>query len=63
MTDTDSTNCNWNQYDDEYGSYETDCGHGYVINEGSPTENGMKFCPFCGRTLLGHPFEWETDND
>lgn len=53
--------CNWNQYDDEYASYETDCGQSFVLNEGSPADNRMKFCCYCGKQLVGHEFVEEID--
>ena len=56
MNDTDKINCNWNQYDDEYSSYETDCGQSFVLNEGTPGDNGLKFCCYCGKPLIGHEF-------
>lgn len=31
--------------------WDTNCGEKYVIMAGSPKENNMRFCPFCGRTL------------
>ncbi len=41
--------CIWECDDDS--SYSTDCGYEFMLNEGNPEENGMKFCPFCGRKL------------
>lgn len=34
------------------GPYETACGNSFEINDGSPAENGMKFCPFCGKSIV-----------
>lgn len=41
--------CTW-QWDDE-GYWETECGNKYVILEGTPKENGMKYCTYCGREI------------
>jgi len=31
---------------------EDECNKkGFSFNEGSPIENGFKFCPYCGRNL------------
>lgn len=43
--------CVW-KYDDEEDYYETSCGHLQVIMGGTPTENGYKFCPYCGRKIV-----------
>ena len=46
--------CNWNQYDDEYGSYEADCGMEFELNDGTPEDNHMKFCCGCGKPISIH---------
>ena len=38
--------CRWQQDDD--GAWQATCGNAYGIIEGTPEENGMKFCCFCG---------------
>lgn len=42
--------CRWD-YDADMGAYETECGHAFCINEGTPAENDMRFCPYCGGEL------------
>ncbi len=44
--------CEWKE--DEDGVYETSCGDHrmYEISVGTPKENDMAFCPFCGRELV-----------
>ena len=54
--------CNWAQYDDEYGSWETNCGQAFVLDEGTPSENTMKFCCYCGRPLTETPYVEDNDN-
>lgn len=39
--------CTWTQ-DAEDGSWDTSCGGKFSIEEGSPAENGMHFCCYCG---------------
>ena len=35
---------------DEYTDmWETSCGHAYTIIEGTPSDNHMEFCCYCGR--------------
>lgn len=41
--------CKWNLDEhDEEGRYNTDCGKTMEFNDGSATDNGFVFCPFCG---------------
>lgn len=42
--------CEWTE--DEDGNWTTECEHIFVLNEGSPVENEMQFCCFCGRSLI-----------
>lgn len=41
--------CAWMQ--DGEGNWWTDCGEGHTFIDGGPTENSMKFCCYCGKTL------------
>jgi len=41
--------CLWQETDE--GFWETDCGHAYVVEHGTPSEEEMKFCCFCGLKL------------
>ena len=41
--------CTWHQ--DEDGTWWTTCGNAFVLNDGKPSENKMKFCPYCGAKL------------
>lgn len=43
--------CFWIEIDlDDY--WEAECNKkGFSFNEGTPVENGFKFCPYCGRNL------------
>lgn len=47
MSDT----CEWREDDPNTDLWETECGKAYGINEGSPTENRMNFCCFCGKKI------------
>jgi hypothetical protein len=44
--------CKWT-VDDDCGAYDTRCGGKFLITEGTPRENGMKFCCYCGKKLEG----------
>jgi len=41
--------CRWTQ--DEDGVWQTSCGGSYEIIEGTPRDNKMRFCCFCGKVL------------
>ena len=45
--------CTWTQNDDEDDSYwaAACCDHLFMFNDGTPSENGFAFCPYCGREL------------
>ena len=53
MTDekqADTANCHWHQ--DDEGNWETGCNELFIIPEGGPNDNGMKFCCYCGGRLV-----------
>lgn len=41
--------CEWQC--DEYGVWHTECDHMFIINEGGPMDNSMKYCCFCGKEI------------
>jgi hypothetical protein len=43
--------CLWALEDDDAGVWETECGGAFILIEGTPTENNMAFCPYCGKRL------------
>lgn len=55
------TVCGWQE--DEDGVQSTDCGHLWILESGSPPENDMKFCPFCGKTLAWCSYQEPEDDD
>lgn len=44
--------CIWTAIDD--GPYETECGHLWEFNDGTPAENKAYFCMYCGGELVDH---------
>jgi len=44
--------CVWT-YDEDVDKWDAACGelNSYMILVGNPTDNGMKFCPFCGTRI------------
>lgn len=45
-----TASCVWTV--DEDGNYHTTCDGMFIVLEGTPRENGMNFCCYCGRTLI-----------
>ena len=43
--------CYW-ALDSDGFAWETSCGGLFVINDGTPRENDMEFCPYCGKRLV-----------
>lgn len=42
--------CTWTENVD--GNWETSCGEMFVFEDGTPSENGMKYCCYCGCVLV-----------
>ena len=43
--------CEWKLEDSESNLYVTGCENRQLIFEGTPEENGYKYCPYCGRKI------------
>lgn len=51
MTDTvEDDVCEWSE-DETCGAWGTGCGHLFCIENDNPAENGMKYCPYCGKEI------------
>lgn len=46
--------CKWSE--DEDGNWFTGCGEAFIIIDGKPSDNGMKFCCYCGKLLKEVPY-------
>lgn len=53
--------CTWHEDDD--GLWHTDCKQMFTLFDGTPVENGFKFCPYCGKSLVEEKFEYEDKED
>lgn len=50
---TDQTNtCEWEAEVEDSGVWEGSCGAAWVLLNGGPAENEMKFCPGCGKPVV-----------
>lgn len=52
--------CTWSQEDEDSDGWETDCGYNFEIYEGTPAENNMKFCCYCGKRLITELYKERT---
>lgn len=43
--------CKWT-YDSNNGLYETSCDKSFIIIDGYPFENDMKYCCYCGKPIM-----------
>jgi len=48
--------CIWSE-DGEGGPWATSCGNWFTFTDDGPTENGAKFCLYCGKPLIEHKDE------
>ena len=56
--------CVWHQDGDETSdTWATRCGKYFSLNDGSPSENHMNYCHYCGKPLEEHPFTDEDADD
>lgn len=53
--------CEWAE--DEYGTWETSCGNAFEINDGSPADNDMAYCCYCGKKIAQCRYVEETDGE
>ena len=53
--------CFWTE--DEDGNWETTCGNMFILIDGMPSENDMKYCCYCGCGLKEVPFEEDEVED
>ena len=48
--------CAWtDDADPDFNVWQTDCGEAFTFLEAGPTENKMRFCCYCGLTLVAVP--------
>ena len=47
--------CKWEDASSEDGAWSTSCENMFVFIVDGPVENGMKFCPYCGKHLVVEP--------
>ena len=51
--DPEPETCEMILVDDDTGTWEcSKCGELWTLNDGTPKENGMEYCPKCGRKII-----------
>ena len=53
--------CEWRE--DSEGDWETECGQTFILNDGTPRDNLMNFCCYCGHPLVQVEFEQGPDSE
>lgn len=53
--------CRWSRADDDTDVWETTCGKAFTIIDGSPADNQMAFCCYCGRELESETGDSDAD--
>lgn len=47
--------CFWEEDDPDWDSWKTGCGQEFVLTEGNPEDNEMKYCCFCAKEITIRP--------
>ncbi len=47
----ESQKCIWKADSLDGQVFETGCGETFYLTDGTPSENKMKYCPFCGLVI------------
>lgn len=57
--------CHWYQQDfQECETWQTSCGDKlFNVLNGTPKENGMHFCPYCGKNIIEHDYNEQFANE
>lgn len=52
--------CNWTQEDDDKNTWQcSKCDALWILNDGTPQENDMNFCPQCGGKITTQTVDGE----
>jgi hypothetical protein len=53
--------CTWSEDDD--GNWNTSCSQEFILIEGTPSQNDMRFCCYCGCHLVEKLYEPEPEDE
>lgn len=48
---TSKKHCVWGPYDEDNGTFDTQCGQTHYFPEGDIKDNHYVYCPYCGRRI------------
>ena len=51
--------CTWTENSDHY--WDTSCHNSFCLDDGTPKDNEMNFCCYCGETLKQEVYKDEGD--
>ena len=43
--------CEWTLIDEDFNAYDTSCKSPWCLESGTPGDNKMNYCPYCGRKI------------
>jgi hypothetical protein len=49
---TQAKTCRWAEDKNDEGLWNTSCKESFILNAGTPFDNKMNFCCFCGRVII-----------
>jgi len=52
--------CIWSEEED---AWMTSCDKAFSIVEGTPSDNGMKYCCYCGKNILESPIMGDMEDE
>jgi hypothetical protein len=55
--------CTWAQDGEDSDTWGTLCGQFFTVNEGSPADNDMRHCCYCGKSLDCQPHIYEAEDE
>lgn len=58
---SEQASCHWSQDGEDSDVWQTSCGNYFSITDGTPVENDMAYCCYCGTKLEQFPHELEDD--
>ncbi|WP_369991242.1 Lar family restriction alleviation protein [Pseudomonas xanthosomatis] len=60
VAESEPANCTWT-YSEATFAWDTACSASFMLTEDGPRENGMKFCPYCSKSIIQTPISEEVE--
>ena len=55
--------CHWTHDDLDMGTWATDCNQTFCLIDGTPDDNELKYCCYCGKPLVSMPYQYPEDEE